>query len=281
MTGETLGDQIDRYLLGRLADPDRERLEARMFEDRAVWTAIRDAEDDLIERYVAGELSAADRADFEGHFAVSASRRERVEFARSLPRALASVPGMARAAKPAPPRTMRPWLGVAAALLVAAVWLGRAWSTGPAGATTPLVGATTPVPAAAPPLGSFAPAVSPPAAAADSASGDLILRGALVRGADGQTMPRLAQPREADVRIDVALEGAAGTTGVAVLETVEGTAIWKGSARLAEDGRTARVVVPGSILRAGDYLLRVAPGDADGASGRTSEYAFRVIARPR
>lgn len=280
MTGETLGDQIDRYLLGRLADPDRERLEARMFEDRAVWTAIRDAEDDLIERYVAGELSAADRADFEGHFAVSASRRERIEFARGLPRALASVPGMARAAKPAPPWTMRPWLGVAAAFLVAAVWLGREWSAMPAGATTQVVGATTPVPAAAPPLGSFAPAVSPPAAPADSASADLILRGALVRGAGGQTLPRLAQPLEADVRIDVALEGAAATTCVAVLETVEGTAIWKGSARVAEDGRTARVVVPGSVLRGGDYLLRVAPGDADGASGRTSEYAFRVTARP-
>jgi hypothetical protein len=273
MTDETLGDQIDRYLLGRLAGPDRQRLEERMFEDDTVWTAIKDAEDDLIERFVAGDLPPADLADFALHFALSPSRRERIEFARGLPRALASVstPRPARAAAPPPSRTIRPGLAVAAALVVAAVWLGHERSDEPSGSATP--GAV-----------SAAPSVPPMAPSAEPAPADLTLRGSLVRGPGGTTMPRLALPPPgADVRIDAAVEGAAGATCAAALETVEGAALWKGSARVAADGQTARVVVPASVLAAGDYVLRVAPGQAgaDRTARPASEYTFRVMARPR
>jgi anti-sigma-K factor RskA len=82
---------IERYLLGRLPADERKRLEALVFEDEDTWSAVRDTEDDLIERYLGGSLSAGERRDFQRHFLASSSRRSMIVFARSLPGALRSA----------------------------------------------------------------------------------------------------------------------------------------------------------------------------------------------
>ena len=71
-----------RYLLGTLSKEERERFEERYFSDDAEFEEIEIAEEELIDRYVRGELPAGDAAKFEQTLARSARLRERVEFAK-------------------------------------------------------------------------------------------------------------------------------------------------------------------------------------------------------
>jgi hypothetical protein len=112
----------------------------------------------------------------------------------------------------------------------------------------------------------------------------LVLRGPLLRSAAHRGIARLDLPLpESTVRIDVELDRpAASSIHVATLRTVEGTELWRGAASIHAGRRTASVVLPVSILRAGDYLLRVTGGDAGGDSTSDgAEYPFRVRVGPQ
>ena len=71
-----------RYVLGTLPDAERVRLEERYFADDAEFEEIEIAEEELIDRYVRGELSTSDRAAFEQTVTRSPRLMERVEFAK-------------------------------------------------------------------------------------------------------------------------------------------------------------------------------------------------------
>ena len=71
-----------RYVLGTLPDDERERLEERYFTDNTEFEEIEIAEEELIDRYIRGELSESDRAAFEQTIARSPRLVERVEFAK-------------------------------------------------------------------------------------------------------------------------------------------------------------------------------------------------------
>ena len=75
-----------RYLLGDLPAEEEARIEDRAFADRDYMGALDAAEADLIDAYVRGELSQAERRGFENRFLTSPQRRRKVEFARSLAR---------------------------------------------------------------------------------------------------------------------------------------------------------------------------------------------------
>jgi hypothetical protein len=75
---------ISRYLLGELPEEQRVEIEDRAFSDKDYLASITAVENDLIDEYVSGELSAADRQRFEIRFFASAERRKRVEFAKTL-----------------------------------------------------------------------------------------------------------------------------------------------------------------------------------------------------
>jgi len=81
VNNETL---IARYLLGELTEEQQVEIEDRAFCDKAYLATITTVENDLIDEYVRGELSAADRQRFESRFLASAERRKRVEFAKAL-----------------------------------------------------------------------------------------------------------------------------------------------------------------------------------------------------
>lgn len=76
--------RLTRYLLDELPDEDRERLEGAYFTDDAAFEQLLIAEQELIDAYVHGELSAAKRERFEKVFLASPRRQERVQFARVL-----------------------------------------------------------------------------------------------------------------------------------------------------------------------------------------------------
>src|SRR3954451_3930753 len=77
------------FLLGKLTEEEQVRLEDRAFADREYLSAIDAAEVDLIDAYVAGDLSKADRRAFEQRFLTSSQRRSKLEFAQALARVIA------------------------------------------------------------------------------------------------------------------------------------------------------------------------------------------------
>ena len=75
---------IAQYLLGDLPEEQQVQIEDRAFSDKDYLASITTVENDLIDEYVRGELSVADRKRFETRFLASAGRRKRVEFAKAL-----------------------------------------------------------------------------------------------------------------------------------------------------------------------------------------------------
>ena len=85
MAGKTQeGAHRTRYLLGGASEAERERIEAEFFADEDAFQEMLVAEDDLIDDYARGELSANERKQFEERFLTSSEGRERVHFARAF-----------------------------------------------------------------------------------------------------------------------------------------------------------------------------------------------------
>jgi hypothetical protein len=76
--------RLTRYLLGEGSPGERERLEVEYFADEKAFARMLSAEDDLIDAYARGQLSADQRRQFEKKFLNSNEGRERVQFARML-----------------------------------------------------------------------------------------------------------------------------------------------------------------------------------------------------
>ena len=71
-----------RYLLGTLSEDEREQFEERYFSDDKEFEEIEIAEEELIDRYVRGELTSTDLREFEQMAVRSPRLMERIEFAK-------------------------------------------------------------------------------------------------------------------------------------------------------------------------------------------------------
>src|SRR5262245_54260781 len=120
MTARNADDRAARYLLDELPEEDREAFEDEYFGDEQVYDELLAAEDDLIDRYCEGGLSAEQQQRFEERYLASAEGRERVEFARALRRLNAPSPASASVRTRATPRWI-PWAAVLVAALAAAL----------------------------------------------------------------------------------------------------------------------------------------------------------------
>jgi hypothetical protein len=118
-------DLLVRYLLGELPDDERERLQDAYFTDDVLFARLLVAEDDLIDAYARGTLTEAQRRRFEQRFGPSPVQARRLKFARLLQDA-ARVPSPKAAASP--PRRIPAWMAVAAAVLLLAVLGAGFWA---------------------------------------------------------------------------------------------------------------------------------------------------------
>ena len=75
-------DLIRRYLLGELAEADQAALEQELLIDRGKFDQARAVENELVDSYARGEMSRADRERFEGYYLASPLHRERVAIAK-------------------------------------------------------------------------------------------------------------------------------------------------------------------------------------------------------
>src|SRR5262245_51818201 len=94
-------DLIKRYLLGELSAAEQTALEDEYFGDESNYDRLSKAEDELLDRYARGSLSEADRERFERSYLTNPRRRRHVMFAK----ALAQVVDENLAARRATPQT--------------------------------------------------------------------------------------------------------------------------------------------------------------------------------
>ena len=91
--GAPAGDQlIIQYLLGSLPEKEAERMDELAVADDNFFWRVRSVENDLVDQYVKGELSADKLERFRTHYLSSPLRRENVKFAQTLGRALEQSP---------------------------------------------------------------------------------------------------------------------------------------------------------------------------------------------
>jgi DNA repair exonuclease SbcCD ATPase subunit len=81
---------IRRYLLGEIAEQDRDLIEARLLTDPQYFNQLVRAEEELTDQYVRYDLSQHEREMFENHFMNAPERREDVAFALALHRYVSS-----------------------------------------------------------------------------------------------------------------------------------------------------------------------------------------------
>src|ERR1041385_6379761 len=82
--------RIRRYLLGELSNGARDELEQALLTDGELFEELLMQEDELIDQYLAGGLTALERRQLELHFLATPERREKLNFARAFDRYLKS-----------------------------------------------------------------------------------------------------------------------------------------------------------------------------------------------
>src|SRR5688572_16095869 len=77
-------ESIRSYLLGALKQTHAEQLEERMLRDDAFVERVQVVEDELVEDFARGALSAGDKAHFEKHFLTTPKRQRKLMLVRAL-----------------------------------------------------------------------------------------------------------------------------------------------------------------------------------------------------
>jgi hypothetical protein len=257
----TTEDEARRYLLGRLSEDASTALERAYFADPTRVDDIAAAESALVDAYVAGELSPADRAAFESHYLASPVHRDRVETARLLLR----TPALRGTA----PRRMAAarvgWLAAAAAIAGIVLW----WSRPPDRPPAHVASAPSPepvAPASAPP---------PPATAPGVPKRGVALALAAIRARGDERTPELRLPANAD---EVALElGRAGDRPAGALSfavrTVEGMPVAGGRLERRGGALLGIARVPAARLAPDDYIVAV----SSAREPAVAQYFFRIV----
>lgn len=77
---------VRQYLLGQLADSSRDQFEQRFFTDDELVDELLATEDELIEAYIAGELSKDEAEWFAKYFLITPERQQKLSFRKALKR---------------------------------------------------------------------------------------------------------------------------------------------------------------------------------------------------
>ena len=77
-------EKIRLYLLGRLPEDELAALDEGLVTDGEFYEELLIVEDELIDQYLSGQLSAAERESFETHFLLTTERHEKLRFANTF-----------------------------------------------------------------------------------------------------------------------------------------------------------------------------------------------------
>jgi hypothetical protein len=284
-----------RYLLGELTESECDELEQAYFTRDGGFEELLAIEEELIDSYVAGELSPAQQRRFESRFPVK-DQSEGIEFARVLKAGLRDLPSRSRVRpRPGDRRHLVPYLAPAAALLVlAGAWLGfRVWSRptgvqnsgggqpGPTEAPRPTQ-PQRPVAGAAGDSGRLprdrGGSLAPDAGATAPKTVRVTLGPGLIRSGGG--MMRVVVPPDAQrVVLTLVLDAGTRTSLRAVVQTAAGKELYRRGgldAHAVGPALAVDVPVPAHLLVAGDYVVVLEGRGPGGRIHDQGEYAFRV-----
>ncbi|HEX7176184.1 MAG TPA: hypothetical protein VF240_13060 [Pyrinomonadaceae bacterium] len=285
LTSEAMG-ALRQYLLGQLAPEQRTPLEERLLTDAAFHDELSIAEDDLIDRYLSGELAAADHQDFETHFLLAPERHKKLRFARALRRyvaaetdapgsavALASLPAGLRE-EPAATKEQTPGdLGTRPATPGKQNLFQLLFARGPALAFS-LAAALLLAVVAVSWVAFDRPARREVAFRNPYA---VTLTPGLTRGSGEPA--RIQLPAGADaLRLRLELPAAEHESYRAALLTAERAEVWAADElRPAAGSAAIDMDIPASVVGPGDYHVTVSGRAAGGRLEDVSRYTFRVV----
>jgi CHAT domain-containing protein len=87
MAEEGTDDELlKKYLLGELDQPDQQSLEENLLTDASLFESLAVVEDELVDAYLDNELSPVERRDFERFFMTTEERRQKLRFAMNFRR---------------------------------------------------------------------------------------------------------------------------------------------------------------------------------------------------
>ena len=293
---EIARDAARRYLLGEVAEAEREAFERRLFEDEAVAEEVEILENELVDEYVSGRLPPGDRARFEKAYLSSPERAAKVHFARTLDRRLS-----APAARP--DRSSVPWLLAAAAAFMALAGAYLSFQAlGSQREVSRLLAERSSLQQRERELRRQLDAARGQEERQKKELGELqaekerltaelasrekpdtglvsfTLIAGLVRGAGSQqtfTIPNGATK----ARLSMSIQADDYASYSAVIRTPEGREVWKQAgltARRTESTASLVVTVPAPALSSGDYVLTVTGKTSAGLSETLADYAFRT-----
>lgn len=235
-------ERIVRYLLDEMGEEERLLLEDRLFHEPEFFELVHSVEDELILKFVRGDLGSQPASRFSEVYMNEPAKRARVESARAWRQAAGEVAAASRFS-PAARFWFRLSLAAAAAVILVALLLQLPRKQ---------------------PVQQFVQT---------SETASIVTFGlepGLTRSEGGGEMEIKVPPGTDLVRLELALPspGKAETYHV-VVGTPERPAVWNGAASL----NNAMVVVnmPAKVLLAGDYSLELQANGKDVAT-----YSFRV-----
>lgn len=292
LSGERPDDELlVEYLLGTLSPEDAERIDELSIADDEIASRLQAIENDLVDTYVAGQLSGRRLERFRSFYLLSPVRRRRVDFARTL-----TAPGHAAVPtiQPQVHRRILPQWVLAAAALAAAVAVGyfalenrrlreqvsradvaRANGERAVEALRTDLEQERSLSAAARSELERIRAAGPSARSSIQALVLLPLR----RGA-GEVSTVLVQRGAAYLPLRLRLEGDAFPRYEAALRDPAGQSVWRSGpieARRQGTDKTLMVDVPAAILRSANYTLELTGVRPNDAAEFVSSYAFRVM----
>ena len=301
---------LRRYLLCRLPEDERLRVDERLLVDDELAERIGLVESELTDDYAAGRLDAAEREAFAKRFLVVEERRRQLRFtsdlqdySRSQTASYVAVP--APRAVPSWQERLsaifsleRPAWAVAGSFALLILLVGLAWfvvkqrreatpsmarNDAPIAALSPPAARQDPVPRA---LGSSVsqptPAQKPEAVVPPAEPRPAIVSFVLLPGAarGGGELARINVPagRRDVVRLSLTLEESTAS-GVyqAELTTAEGVAVSVVSNLKPEPGNRVVLTVPARLLRSADYQIKLTQKNAAGQNETVARYYFRAL----
>jgi CHAT domain-containing protein/tetratricopeptide (TPR) repeat protein len=102
-------DRIRRYLLGQLTDGAREEIEQDLLTNGELFEELLVVEDELIDEYLGGRLSADEQAGFEKHFLSTSERHEKLRFGKAFDKYLSTQAATASVRELKPRRAQWAW----------------------------------------------------------------------------------------------------------------------------------------------------------------------------
>jgi hypothetical protein len=294
------------YLLGELSIEERSKLEAQYTSDEELFEELVAAEHDLVDAYANGLLSEVERKQFERHYLSTPRGRQRAKFAKSLMHHYSKVEPEAGSpelpeARLSSPRFSPVWApGIrwsAAAILLCAVGSSLWLLVANRGLRRELkelqsshasleqqiqqlqmqiVQLTSARPEKTPVGGERGIVESP---APSQAVAFFTLTPGL-RSGDEQNILAVTNLTKS-ARLRLKLDQRVYTRYEVVLETADEVPIWRQkNLRSADDTVKALfVTLPRSLLKRGDYILRLKGTTAAGKIEEVDEYGFRIVKR--